>query len=176
MSKLTIEEWDKKFQPATNPFNKEASWNGVMFETYGEELDYVQCHDENHVWTLVDGDLGISLLAGYYVVNRIGYFVTEVAWEDTIEILVHEDSQPENNMEKTNNIPALQAHFVVYFDTTMNEWQIEPDQTGCYFPNGDVWLKDRDEWVLSDETENIETLYANLATELLNKLNNKVGK
>jgi len=79
-------------------------------------------------------------------------------------------------MKKIDNIPALQAHFVVYFDTTTNEWQIEPDQTGCYFPNGDVWLKTREEWVLSDETENIETLYANLATELLNKLNNKVGK
>jgi len=78
-------------------------------------------------------------------------------------------------MEIADNVPTLQAHFVVYYDTGTNEWQIEPDQTGCYFPNGDVWLRDREEWVLNDETENIETLYGYLATELLNKLNNKVG-
>jgi hypothetical protein len=76
-------------------------------------------------------------------------------------------------MEKTNNIPALQAHFVVYFDTTTNEWQIEPDQTGCYFPNGDVWLKAREEWVLPNEYASIEAVYENLRTELLNKLNER---
>jgi hypothetical protein len=107
VSKLTVEEWDKKFQPVTNPFNKEASWNGVMFETYGEELDYVQCHDEHNVWTLVDSDLGISLVAGYCVVNRIGYFVTEVAWEDMAEILVHDDQPEINTKNKCNKCGVI---------------------------------------------------------------------
>lgn len=77
-------------------------------------------------------------------------------------------------MEKTDNIPALQAHFVVYFDTATNEWQIDPDQTGCYFPSGDVWLKAREEWILADEYASIEALYANLGVELLSKLNDNL--
>lgn len=71
--------------------------------------------------------------------------------------------------------PALQAHFVVYYDTDTNNWQIEPDYTGCYFPNGDVWLEARQEWVLFDENENIQAVYEKSRTELLNKLNNKIG-
>jgi len=78
-------------------------------------------------------------------------------------------------MEIADNVPTLQAHFVVYYDTGTNEWQIDLDELGHCFPNGDVWLKAREEWVLPNEYASIEVVYENLRTELLNKLNNKVG-
>lgn len=86
---MTIEEWEEKYQPVTNHIDSNASWQneygvGILFETYGEELEFVQSKiDENKVWTYLDGDDGGTLLvAGYSIVNRIGYLVTDIAWED----------------------------------------------------------------------------------------------
>lgn len=53
-----------------------------MFETYGPELDFVQSQEANKIWTIVDGDNDNTFyMAGYHLVNRIGYFVTEVPWQ-----------------------------------------------------------------------------------------------
>jgi len=90
---LTIEQWDMKYMPINNPLNENASWDGALFETYGDELEFVQEQDEHNVWTFVDSDLGTSLLSGYYVVNRIGYLVTKNRWEEYCEIGVSFDGQ-----------------------------------------------------------------------------------
>jgi hypothetical protein len=34
------------------------------------------------VWTYVDGDDGTYVTNGYHLVNRIGYFITEVPYDD----------------------------------------------------------------------------------------------
>lgn len=72
-------------------------------------------------------------------------------------------------------LPTLQAHFVVYYDTATNTWSIDPDELGNYFPDGDIWLNARAEWVLPSEYAKIEKLYEQLRDELLGKLNNKIG-
>lgn len=86
---MTIEAWEEKYQPVTNHLDSNASWQneygvGIMFETYGEELEFVKSKvDENKVWTYMDtDDGGTCLSAGFSFVNRIGYFVTDIAWED----------------------------------------------------------------------------------------------
>lgn len=79
---LTVEQWDSAFKPIKNWMDDNASWDGVMFETYGQELEFVKSAVENYVWTYMDGDEGTWLTAGYHVVNRIGYFVTKEPWED----------------------------------------------------------------------------------------------
>ena len=56
-----------------------------MFETFGVELGYVLATADlkpNHVWTLVEGDGGTYVVNGYHLVNRIGYFVTQVPYDD----------------------------------------------------------------------------------------------
>jgi hypothetical protein len=56
-----------------------------MFETYGEEFDHVWAKHQaepNHVWTLVAEDDEYGIVNGYYLINRIGYFITEVPWTD----------------------------------------------------------------------------------------------
>jgi hypothetical protein len=85
--KLTMDNWLETYKPIDNHLDDNASFQdengiGIMFETYGAELDHVQSLDEHNVWTYVDSELGTEILAGYYSVNRIGYFVTEVPWED----------------------------------------------------------------------------------------------
>jgi hypothetical protein len=50
-----------------------------MFETYGEELDFVRSQESNRIWTYIDGDVsGTYIVQGMGIVNRIGYFVTAV--------------------------------------------------------------------------------------------------
>jgi hypothetical protein len=63
-----------------------------MFETYGEELEFVRKQEPKKIWTIVDGDNGnLFYMAGFHTVNRIGYFVTEVPWvtgDEEIEVEV----------------------------------------------------------------------------------------
>jgi hypothetical protein len=55
-----------------------------MFEIYGDEVEFVKSQDSNRIWTYSDGDNGGTYISdGYHVVNRIGYFVTTVPYDDS---------------------------------------------------------------------------------------------
>ena len=84
---LTEDEWFKQFKPIPNHLDENASFNdgehGYMFETYGDEVEFVKSQDSNRIWTYSDGDDGGTYITdGYHVVNRIGYFVTAVPYDD----------------------------------------------------------------------------------------------
>ena len=84
---LTEEEWFETFKPLPNHIDEDASFNdgdqGYMFETYGEELDFIKAQEPNRIWTYVDGDDGGTYIVdGKAIVNRIGYFVTTVPYDD----------------------------------------------------------------------------------------------
>lgn len=104
---MTIEEWEEKYQPVINHIDSSASWQneygvGILFETYDEELEFVKSKiDENKVWTYLDGDDGGTfLVAGYSVVNRIGYLVTDIPWE-SLDICI--DVSPADEEEEEPN-------------------------------------------------------------------------
>jgi len=83
---LTEEEWFDTFKPIPNHLDDNASFNdgeqGYMFETYGEELDFIKAQEPNRIWTYCDNDFGgTSIFQGMRVVNRIGYFVTAVPFD-----------------------------------------------------------------------------------------------
>jgi len=85
---LTEDEWFEQFKPIPNHLDKNASFNddenGYMFETYGEELEFVKAQDPNTIWTYGDGDDGGTYISdGYHVVNRIGYFITTVPYDNS---------------------------------------------------------------------------------------------
>ena len=92
---MNIEEWEEQFKPVVNHLDENASWQneygvGIMFETYGEEEEYVFAQPSNKVWTYVDGDDGNTyLINGRHLVNRIGYFVCEEPFD---EALMYESS------------------------------------------------------------------------------------
>lgn len=80
---LRWDEWVEKYKPIKNHItkypNKDAEYD--MFETYGDEQDYVYSLDEKLVWTEVQGDCSMLLLAGRHFVNRLNYYVCEIPWE-----------------------------------------------------------------------------------------------
>lgn len=82
---IEIQGWQAfvdKYKPITNKFRTDDEYT---FETYGEELEFVQSHDPRCIWTWVDGDMSSLIVAGYHFVNRIGYHITEVPWEDDMD-------------------------------------------------------------------------------------------
>lgn len=78
--------WVRKFKPVQNHIEKTSAYDGAMFETFGPERDYVLSlanhadpEQRARVWTLVDGEgSSLSIINGYCLVNRLGYFITEV--------------------------------------------------------------------------------------------------
>ena len=87
MRNITEEQFDDLFNLIDNKIDLNASFGGKMFETYGNELAFVQqMAKQNRVITIVEtdeseeGDVVIPMMcyvSGYHVVNRIGYLITE---------------------------------------------------------------------------------------------------
>lgn len=81
---MTIEEWEATYKPISNNIVENASFQdesgkGIMFETYGAELEFVKKANPLHIWTYGDGDDGGSYIwNGFHFINRLGYFITEV--------------------------------------------------------------------------------------------------
>jgi hypothetical protein len=91
--KLTDTEWTNTYKPIQNHLDADASCNGEMFETYGAELDFVRQQDPNKIWTYEDDDYGNSYISsGYSIINRIGYFITEVPHEDLVIVDLERDN------------------------------------------------------------------------------------
>ena len=92
---LTEDEFDATYPLKTNHLRPDASWafgegGGCLFETYGDELAFVQQQDPRTIWTLVDGDDGDQyLLSGFHFVNRIGYLISTIPIPEWTEVEVH---------------------------------------------------------------------------------------
>lgn len=83
-----FDEWMEQYRPIPNPTGDSgfaANDVSYMYETYGEELAAVkEAYRKNPatVWTITDGDDGEWYLGdGFHFVNRVGYFITELAYE-----------------------------------------------------------------------------------------------
>ena len=88
---LDYDEWVATYKPILNHIDTNASFDGMMFETYDEEYAFVKATDENRIWMYGDGDDGGSYIwNGWHFVNRIGYFITAVPCppDTTIQIRV----------------------------------------------------------------------------------------
>jgi hypothetical protein len=76
---MDFDEWCATYKPIKNHIDTNASFNGEMFETYGEEGAFVKEQPEENIWMYGDGDDGGSFIwSGWGFVNRLGYFITEV--------------------------------------------------------------------------------------------------
>jgi hypothetical protein len=67
------------YRPIRNQ-NGDTRW----FETYGEELEEVKAQvtkDPRKVWTIVDCEGKLYVVAGCHFVNRLNYIITELPWE-----------------------------------------------------------------------------------------------
>lgn len=84
-NEVALNDWEEKYTPINNPINNSSGWNGQMFDTYGAELAHVLKQSPEHIWTWWDTDEGSEIVAGYHLVNRIGYFITENSWSEPME-------------------------------------------------------------------------------------------
>lgn len=87
--KLIEEQFEEQFTLVENHLDDNASWDGVMFETFGEELEYVRMKAQsgNNVWTIVEGDDDTMYVSnGMRLVNRIGYLITREEWEGETDV------------------------------------------------------------------------------------------
>ena len=101
-----VDKWLADYKPVANHLNDSSGWvineKAILFETYGDELDFVRQQPDNNVWTWIDGDEGTVIVAGMAFVNRIGYFVTEVAWTDEsafVEVDTYSEDEEEEDGE-----------------------------------------------------------------------------
>jgi CYTH domain-containing protein len=106
---LSEEEFYNKFKPQKNHIDKNAGFDGCMFETYGVELDYVfKKSNEGLVVTIIEGvneereesfidSIGVEIketistlyyASGFHYVNRLGFFVLEKSYEYEFEVKV----------------------------------------------------------------------------------------
>lgn len=89
---LTDDSFVEKYNCINNTFDYNASFNynkyndyGCMFETYGDELEFVMKQHPNNIWTIIEGDDDLYIVTGYHIVNRLGYLITEEPFLDENE-------------------------------------------------------------------------------------------
>lgn len=101
LKKITEIEFDEMFTLVKNKFDFNASFDGYLHETYGEEMDFVlEMSKENRVITIIESDEGCEedeegftipsmyYVSGIHVVNRIGYLITEEPIDFEFECLI----------------------------------------------------------------------------------------
>jgi len=84
-------QWIEKYKPQQNHLDDNASFNGWMYETYGEEVDHVfkLAQTTKTVWTIVEGDEdSIFYCSGFRYVNRLGFIITENPYEGDVQVEV----------------------------------------------------------------------------------------
>jgi hypothetical protein len=102
MENLTEEQFDEHYTPQINhilwekykdtPTSQEdiTSFGGCMYETFGEEVEYVHTMAaKGRVATIVDEDGDMFIYSGFYRFNRMGYLVLDK--EITEEFIVKLD-------------------------------------------------------------------------------------
>lgn len=111
---LSEDDFDDQYPLVRNHLNPNASWSyddgpGCLFETSGEELEFVRRQDPTHVWTFLDGDEdGQYLASGFHFVNRIGYLISTVPVPADVEIEVRipssDEPEPETDQQAATSI------------------------------------------------------------------------
>lgn len=107
MKELTEDQFYEHYELIPNHLDNNASFDGNMFETYGDELEFVrEMIKENRVITIIetDGDpdfdydkaydegletpLDMMYVSGYHFVNRIGYLITKEPIKEEFEVFL----------------------------------------------------------------------------------------
>jgi len=99
---LTEAEFDEQYRAIPNHLNPHAPWDqgdaqGCLFETYGEEYEFVRSFDRNRVWTIVDNNDGtMNILSGLRWINRLGYLITQNRRPAGATVEVSLETQPDD--------------------------------------------------------------------------------
>jgi hypothetical protein len=87
---IKMEDWFiETFKPQQNHLDNNASFNGWMYETYGDQIEYIfdLAKKSNRVWTIIEGDDdSLFYVSGFHYVNRLGFIISEKEYEGHMEI------------------------------------------------------------------------------------------
>ena len=90
MRTISEDKFDSMFTMVENHIDDNASLNGCMFETYGEEVEYVSSMEKtNRVWTFMEDDKGLFFVTGIkpaYFLGPIGYFITDKPYTKELKV------------------------------------------------------------------------------------------
>lgn len=80
---MITEQWIKTYKPIKNKWDTESLYDGCLFGTIGSAISDVRKSPHTNVWTLISGDNETMwIVPGFRRVDREGYFITELPWED----------------------------------------------------------------------------------------------
>lgn len=102
IKKLTEEEFYDQYELVDNLIDDNASFDGKMFETFGDELDFViEMAKQRRVITIIESDENCEdcddevecipnmyYVSGFHLINRIGYLVTSEPIDEEFEVLI----------------------------------------------------------------------------------------
>jgi hypothetical protein len=74
---MKYNEWIEKYKPIENP-----NGGGIVFETYGFDVGFVAVQNPLCVWTDMDDGEDAFINSGIHLVNRVGYYVCAVPFEE----------------------------------------------------------------------------------------------
>lgn len=84
LKELTLLNWINEYNPI-----EDSEKNYVqMFETYGEDFDFIKSQHPLTIWTLVEYEGEELITNGYHFVNRLGYYITEKQFDPELNIEV----------------------------------------------------------------------------------------
>lgn len=88
---LDENEFVQRYRPIKNHLDPNANPNLTygMFNTYGEEYDFVKATNEDRVWSYIDGDFVTVILPGIAGgSDRLGFYITEVPWTNPLQTVL----------------------------------------------------------------------------------------
>lgn len=121
---MSFDDWWDKYRPTGNPVEQSGPTNDIecrMFETFGPDIE-TACKAANdrpqHVWTLVECDGKQYVLPGYRLMNRMGYYITEVACEnESLEVELDDEADVDRYYQpKAEFMPEDMASYEVFRD------------------------------------------------------------
>ena len=79
---LTFDDWIEKYNPIKNHLVDHGSFEGYIFETYGDEVDFVSSQNPHNIWTMVNAGDESYIVPGFRWIDRDLYFITEKPFTD----------------------------------------------------------------------------------------------
>ena len=81
-----FDDLDQKYGVIEQAQSTTESQHQFLLETYGKDLEKAQATSANNIWTIVSTDCSLDfIVAGFHVINRIGYIQTLRPWENENE-------------------------------------------------------------------------------------------
>lgn len=90
----SVDDWETEYRPYENWLVDNPSWSngdnqGVMFETFGVEREFIDQQLEKHLWSYIGEGNGTTLVAGKVILPvPIGYLFTAKPWKDKGERVI----------------------------------------------------------------------------------------